>query len=98
MEIQGKARVKESLMPIGMFLVGILLFGLAAGFIDKEYFRRVANPKPPVVEASSRKLVDECGVFMFTDWHTPLDPTIDKDAPYVPMRQRAKQSHGKLIQ
>jgi hypothetical protein len=97
-EIQGKARVKESFVPMGIFLVGILIFGLATGFLDKEYYRRVTDPQLPVVAASSRKLVDECGVFMFTDWHTPPDPSIDKEAPYVPMRLRVKQSRGKFIQ
>ncbi len=90
-EIQGKATVKESLVPISVFLIMILTFGLTTGFLQKSYYQ--SNPDAPqsIVTANSRKLVDECGVFMWVDWKTPPDPTIDREAPYVSMRERLKQ-------
>ncbi len=91
MEIQGRARVKESLTPIIIFLVGIVLLGFTTGFIDKAYYQKHADVPPPVVKAESRKLVDECGVFMSVQWDVPRDPTIDKEAPYISMKERIKQ-------
>ncbi len=90
-EIQGKARLKESFGPIGLFLVGVMIFGFATGFIQKAVYQSRADVPAPIVEASSRKLVDECGVFMWVEWHTPRDPIIDGEVKYVPMRERVKQ-------
>ena len=91
MEIQGKMRLKESFRPIGMFFVGVLLFGLATGFLEKAYYQKFSDAPIPVVTAPARKLVDECGVFMWVQWQTPRDPTVDKEGPYIPMKDRIKQ-------
>ncbi len=98
MEIQGKMRLKESFTPFGMLVIGVLLFGLAVGFLDKAYYQRIPDPQIPVVTAPARKLVDECGVFMWVRWDTPRDPTVDREAPYVPMRERvkAKSTAGRI--
>lgn len=90
-EIQGKARVKESFTPIGLFLVGVLVFGLATGFVEKAYYQRNPDAPAPVVSAPLRKMVDECGVYMWVQWQVPRDPTVDKEAPYVSMKDRLKQ-------
>ncbi len=97
MEIQGKARVKESLAPISLFLAGILAFGLGTGFLAKSSYQRFPDAPSPVVTANSRKLVDECGVFMWVEWRTPRDSTIDREAPYVSMRERLKQKAARRI-
>jgi hypothetical protein len=91
MEIQGKMRIKESFRPFGIFLVGILLFGLGTGFIEKAYFQQFPDAPAPVVTAPARKLVDECGNFMWVQWQTPRDPTVDREGPYIPMKDRLKQ-------
>ncbi len=90
-EIQGKMRLKESYTPIGIFLAGILVFAFATGFIQKAAYQGRPDVPAPIVEAASRKLVDECGVFMWVEWHTPRDSTIDGEVKYVPMRERVKQ-------
>ncbi len=97
MEIQGKARIKESLTPISLFFAGILVFGLTTGFLNKFSYQRFPNAPAPIVTADSRKLVDECGVFMWVEWRTPPDPTVDREAPYVSMRERLKQQATKRI-
>ncbi len=91
MEIQGKMRIKESPKVFGIFLAGVLLFGLATGFAEKAYYQRNPDAPIPVVSAPSRKEVDECGVWMWVRWDTPPDPTVDKEKPYVPMRERIKK-------
>jgi hypothetical protein len=91
MEIQGKMRLKESFTPFGIFLVGILLFGLVTGFAEKAYFQRFPDAPAPVVSAPLRKMVDECGVYMWVQWNVPRDPTVDKEGPYIPMKDRIKQ-------
>ncbi len=90
-EIQGKARVKESFAPIGFFLVGVLVFGLATGFAEKAYSQRFPDAPAPVVSAPLRKMVDECGAYMWVQWNVPRDPTVDKEGPYIPMKDRIKQ-------
>jgi hypothetical protein len=84
-------RRKESLQPIAYFALGVLVFGFGAGFAEKTYYQQVSNPPVPVVKADSRKLVDECGNFMWVEWVTPPDASIDRPVPYVPMRDRVKQ-------
>jgi hypothetical protein len=91
MEIQGKMRLKESFTPFGIFLVGILLFGLVTGFAGKAYFQKFPDAPAPVVSAPLRKMVDECGVYMWVQWNVPRDPTVDKEGPYIPMKDRIKQ-------
>jgi hypothetical protein len=90
-EIQGKMRIKESFTPFGIFLAGVLLFGLATGFVDKAYFQRFPDAPAPVVTALQRKMVDECGVYMWVQWNVPRDPTVDKEGPYISMKDRLKQ-------
>jgi hypothetical protein len=91
MEIQGKATVKESFTPIIAFLIGILAFGMATGFVGKAYYQKFPDAPAPVVSAPARKMVDECGVYMWVQWQVPRDPTVDKEGPYIPMKDRIKQ-------
>ncbi len=91
MEIQGKMRLKESFTPFATFLVGMLLFGLATGFLEKAYFQKFPDAPAPVVSAPARKMVDECGAYMWVQWNVPRDPTVDKEGPYIPMKDRIKK-------
>lgn len=91
MEYQTSVRRKESLRPIAFFVIGVLFFGFGAGFVEKAYYQQVSNPPVPVVKADSRKLVDECGNFMWVQWVTPPDSSVGRPVPYVPMRDRVKQ-------
>jgi hypothetical protein len=91
MEIQGKATIKESFTPIGIFLFGILAFGMVTGFVGKAYYQEFPDAPAPVVSAPARKMVDECGVYMWVQWRVPRDPTVDKEGPYIPMKDRIKQ-------
>jgi hypothetical protein len=91
MEIQGKATVKETFTPFTIFLFGVLLFGLTTGFAEKAYNQKFPDAPPPVVSAPARKMVDECGVYMWVRWQVPRDPSVDKEGPYIPMKERIKQ-------
>ncbi len=91
MEIQGKMRLKESFTPLGIFLAGILLFGIFTGMVEKAYVQRFPDAPAPVVSAPLRKEVDECGAYMWVQWNVPRDPTVDKEGPYIPMKDRIKQ-------
>jgi hypothetical protein len=91
MEIQGKATIKESFMPFLIFLAGGLLFGMGTGLVGKAYFQKFPDAPAPVVIAPARKMVDECGVYMWVQWQVPRDPTVDKEGPYIPMKDRIKQ-------
>jgi hypothetical protein len=91
MEIQGKATIKESFTPFTIFLIGVLLFGITTGLVQKAYYQKSPDVPAPVVSAPARKMVDECGVYMWVQWNVPRDPTIDKEGPYVSMKDRLKQ-------
>jgi hypothetical protein len=98
MEIQGKATIKESFTPFLAFLGAVLLFGLFTGLAGKAYYQRFPDAPAPVVSAPLRKMVDECGVYMWVQWNVPRDPTVDKEGPYIPMKDRVnrKSTAGRL--
>ncbi len=91
MEIQGRATIKESFTPISLFLAGILAFGMFTGLLSRAYFQRFPDAPAPVVSAPVRKMVDECGVYMWVQWDVPRDPTVDGEEPFVSMADRIKQ-------
>ncbi len=86
MEERRATRPKESRVPFLIFLLIVTFFlCLRTMIFDDPFARLRAIQTWPVVEASSRNLVDECGVFMWTKWQGPGFGT---DEPYIPMRYR----------
>ncbi len=80
------ATVEESRVP---FLILLVFVALSVAYLSllpvDPYARARAFLNFPVVQVSSRNLVDECGVFMWVRWE---GPGFGADAPYIPMRYR----------
>jgi len=77
---------EESRVPLLIFLA-IILATLAINslFIEEPYARARAIQQWPVVQVSSRDLVDECGVYMWVRW---TGPDFADEGPYIPMKFR----------
>lgn len=81
-----RATVPESRIPLLIFLVVIVLsLAISSMIIQDPYAKLQAIQQWPEVQVSSRDLVDECGVFMWTRW---VGPGFGSDAPYIPMKYR----------
>jgi len=77
---------EESRLPLLVFLVVVTFFlAVRSMLLDDPFARARAYRTWPEVQVSSRDLVDECGVFMWTRW---VGPGFGQDEPYIPMKYR----------
>ena len=81
-----RATRQESRIPLLIFLaiVGLMLI-VHSMTVEDPYTRLQAISEWPVVDVSSKDLIDECGVFMWVRW---TGPGFGPEEPYIPMSER----------
>jgi len=84
-----KALKPESRVPLVIFMACVFLsLSILSVTADRDpYAKARAIQNWPVVEVSTKNLIDECGVFMWVRWD---GPDIDSEGPYIPMAYRYK--------
>ena len=77
----------ESRIPLVVFLAFVILtVSFCSITISNDpYAKARAIQTWPIVEVSTKNLIDECGVFMWVRWS---GPDIEGDGPYIPMQYR----------
>jgi hypothetical protein len=86
MEERRPTRPEENRIPLLIFLlVFTFLLAVRSMIFEDDYARLRAIQTWPVIQVSSRNLVDECGVFMWTRW---AGPGFAAEEPYIPMKYR----------
>ena len=77
----------ESRVPLFIFMCVVTLSLILSSFVidDDPYARAKAIQSWPIVEVSTKDLIDECGVFMWVRWS---GPDLDTEGPYIPMAYR----------
>jgi len=74
----------ESKIPLLVFsgIILITLFISSITISNDPYAKARSIQNWPIIDVSSKELIDECGVFMFVRW---AGPGFDADNPYIPM-------------
>jgi len=75
----------ESRIPLVVFMCVVMLsLAWVSLTIDTDpYAKARAIQSWPIVDVSTKNLIDECGVFMWVRWS---GPDIEGDGPYIPMK------------